>query len=73
MDWPFRNVKEMTNTELAAELEQVGLEFERFRASIDEGMSGSPGEWMAERMNEIETEQGLRHMSVDRNPPNTGP
>lgn len=73
MNWPPKNVKEMTNTELAEELKELNLQFAEFRASIDEGMSGSPGEWMAERMNEIETEQGLRHLSANRNPPNTGP
>ena len=49
---------------LSAELAEMRTRFDAFRNDLDEGMAGSPGEWMVERMDELETElkrrKGLR-------------
>jgi hypothetical protein len=59
-----RPVRRMSDDELTAELDKLGKEFDEFRDGL-EGMSGSPGEWMVERMDEIETEQRRRLISLD--------
>lgn len=57
----MKAAKRMTDAAIAAELESLGKRWDEFRADIDdEGMSGSPGEWMVERMDELETEQKRR-------------
>ncbi|HEX5244076.1 MAG TPA: hypothetical protein VFW23_12500 [Tepidisphaeraceae bacterium] len=50
-----RPASKMTNAQLHAELRRVSDEWDEFREGL-EGMSGSPGEWMVERMDEIATE-----------------
>lgn len=51
----------MTDKEIAAELETLGDRWDAFRSDLsDEGMAGSPGEWMVERMGELEQEQKRR-------------
>jgi hypothetical protein len=50
----------MTDAEIAAELKALGEKWDESVASDDEGHGGSPGEWMVERMNELETEQKRR-------------
>jgi hypothetical protein len=54
------DAKVMTDAEIASELETLGKKWDEFRASDDEGHGGSPGEWMVERMGELETEQKRR-------------
>ncbi len=51
-----------TDDQLAAELKALGDKWHEFRDGLDEdgGMAGSPGEWMIERMSELETEQKRR-------------
>lgn len=51
----------LTNSEIVSEFERVSkLWDDLFNDSDFEGHSGSPGEWMMERLNELETEQNKR-------------
>lgn len=52
----------MTDGEIAAELEALDRQWSELRAALEEsgGHSGSPGEWMVERMWELEGEQNRR-------------
>lgn len=54
----------MTDDQIKAELEKLRIDFCNFREGLD-GMSGSPGEWMTERMGELETERVRRLVSLD--------
>lgn len=58
--------KHMTNTELWQELTTAQAEWDQLRADLEEtgGHSGSPGESLYERMNEIETELGRRGLAI---------
>jgi hypothetical protein len=56
--------RQMTDDAIAAELTQLGKEFDDFREGL-EGMAGSPGEWMVERMDELNTERRRRRISLD--------
>jgi hypothetical protein len=47
---------QMTNAELRAEIERLDAQFLASRSGDDAGHCGSPGEWMYERINELETE-----------------
>jgi len=47
---------EYTEEELREELESIGLQWDELCSSDEELGSGSPGEWMVERMEELETE-----------------
>ena len=60
-DWRVRAAT-MSDADLAAELVYREKEWDDMRAALDEcgGMSGSPGEWLAERMEELEHEQKRR-------------
>lgn len=61
-----RPARLMSDDDLKTELQSLGERWDSFRASVsDEGMAGSPGEWMTERMDEIETEQRRRLISLD--------
>ena len=53
---------DMTDAELTSELARLNRKFDTFRRSREgEGSGGgSPGEWMTERMSELETEQERR-------------
>ena len=46
---------QLTTKQLSDELDVMAEKFRDFRDGL-EGMSGSPGEWMVERMYELETE-----------------
>ncbi len=46
----------MTDAEIAAELSQLESAWDAFRHPDFEGHSGSPGEWLVERMDELNTE-----------------
>lgn len=50
----------LTDAEIARELVDLGVKWKEFRDDLDEGHGGSPGEWMVERMDELETEQKRR-------------
>jgi len=49
---------EMTDAAIAAELDALDTQWTEFRQDCE--MSGSPGEWMIERMGELEAEQKRR-------------
>jgi hypothetical protein len=51
----LRPVRELSDLELAAELTERGNDWDAVRAD-DEGHGGSPGEWIIERIDEIEAE-----------------
>lgn len=46
----------MTDAEIAVEIFAVEQRFDEYRAACD-GKSGSPGEWLVERLDELETEK----------------
>jgi hypothetical protein len=54
----------MTDSQIAIELKKLEREWDDLRDDLEEsgGMSGSPGEWLYERMNELETEQKRRQL-----------
>lgn len=56
----MKSASKMTDKEIVSELEKLGEEWDEFRATLDEGYGGSPGEWMVERMGELEQEQSRR-------------
>lgn len=51
----MRDVRAMAYRDLQKEIANRRREFTEFRADL-EGMSGSPGEWLVERIDELETE-----------------
>ena len=51
---------EMTDAGIVIELQELENQWDAFVKSDDEGHGGSPGEWMIERMGELETEQKRR-------------
>lgn len=53
----------MSINQINAELAALDTQWDEFCQSCD-GMSGSPGEWMVERMDELETELRRRGASV---------
>lgn len=56
----------LTDAEIKHDLLAFENHFCEFRREVDEdgGMAGSPGEWMYERMSELETEQSRRTTSA---------
>lgn len=60
--------RDMTDAAIAAEIDKLGKKWDKFRAGDCDG-SGSPGEWMIERLDELEHEQKQRaEPSVQRDP-----
>lgn len=53
----------MSINQINAELAALDTQWDELRKSCD-GMSGSPGEWMIERMDELETELRRRGAPV---------
>jgi hypothetical protein len=53
----------MTDDQLAAELKLLGDQWDESHKD-EEGHGGSPGEWIVERMGELETEQKRRRRAV---------
>ena len=51
----MKPARDMDDAELESTLAEVGDVFDDFCQKC-EGMAGSPGEWMVERINELETE-----------------
>jgi hypothetical protein len=47
----------MTDAQISREMLDLSARFDRLRGDLGEGHGGSPGEWMYERLNELETEQ----------------
>lgn len=62
MTYHERPAKNMTDTEIIEELVELDDMFYEFRKDLD-GMSGSPGEWMVERIDELSTELERRRKS----------
>lgn len=54
-----RPAKEMTDVEIAAETLDLENKWDIFHRGFD-GHGGSPGEWMFERMDELEAERKRR-------------
>lgn len=52
--------RDMTATELVAEHTRLCLAWDELRSDPELAGGGSPGEWMIERIGEIETEQRRR-------------
>ena len=52
--------QDLTDTEIATELTVLGARWTAFQQADNEGHGGSPGEWMVERLGELETEQTRR-------------
>ena len=50
----------VSDSDLENELAKLQKQWDESRSSDDEGHGGSPGEWMVERMGEIETERKRR-------------
>lgn len=63
----MKPARTMTDDELSAELQNVERQWDECMALCEEsgGHSGSPGEWMVERMDEIRTEKTRRLISLD--------
>ena len=60
----MKNSSMMTVAEIESELISLGRRWDDFRKGCEGG--GSPGEWMIERMDELETEQELRRLRLAR-------
>lgn len=62
----MKSARDMTVKEISDELDVLGNQWDNIRATLEEsgGMSGSPGEWMVERMDELETELKSRGAAV---------
>lgn len=54
--WPPRPASTMSGSDLIEELNDVTRKWDDYFLGDFEGHGGSPGEWMFERMNELETE-----------------
>lgn len=62
-----RVAREMTDIQLREALADVAAKWDAMHSDPEfEGHSGSPGEWMFERMNEIETEIRRRETVEER-------
>lgn len=56
MGWiPPQSAKYMSSKQITDELAALDTQWEEYHRDL-EGKSGSPGEWMVERMDELETE-----------------
>lgn len=59
-----RPIAEMSDEELRAELDRAGEEFDALFDEMDDGHAGSPGEWLYERIDEIETAMKRRGIAT---------
>jgi hypothetical protein len=57
-----RDAKKLTDAEIVAELNVLEAKFRATREG--DGHGGSPGEWLVERMSELETEQKRRRQQL---------
>lgn len=51
---------QMTDEQIVAEVQSLCARWDVLRAANSDGCGGSPGEWMFERLDELETEQKRR-------------
>lgn len=59
--WPRPAASTMADETISAEIAILEAQFDRFRADLEDcGHGGSPGEWMVERLDELETERRRR-------------
>lgn len=57
----MRPAARLSDAEISKELQALGEQWDEFRKDLgDDGYGGSPGEWMVERIDELETEQRRR-------------
>lgn len=57
----MKPASQMTDAAIAKELDTLEKEWDEFRSGDDDDYGGgSPGEWMVERMGELEQEQKRR-------------
>ena len=56
----MRSATVLTDEEITRELDELEARWKAFQDDIGEGHGGSPGEWMVERMDELETERNRR-------------
>jgi hypothetical protein len=56
----MRPATALTDDQISSELSSLETKWKASRSSDEEGHGGSPGEWMVERMDELETEQRRR-------------
>lgn len=59
----MKPARQLTTKQIRLELDELDDQWKQFRKDL-EGMSGSPGEWMVERMDELETELKRRGEST---------
>lgn len=59
----MKPARQLTTKQIRLELAELDDQWEQFQKDL-EGMSGSPGEWMIERMDELETELKRRGESI---------
>ncbi len=57
------SLKYMSTKQITDELNELDAKWDDFHATCD-GMAGSPGEWMTERINELETELRRRGFPI---------
>lgn len=65
VDPDLRPVTGMTDAEIKEQIADLDRRFIDLRSNCD-GMSGSPGEWMIERLDELRTALARRHISYAR-------
>lgn len=59
------SAKQMTETDIRAEIKQLRHQFNSMRDDPEfDGHGGSPGEWMDERIGELEHELKLRGVEI---------
>lgn len=56
----MRPARVLSDSEICDELDSLEKKWKASRSGDEEGHGGSPGEWMVERMDELETEQRRR-------------
>jgi hypothetical protein len=56
------HARQMSDNDIDTELRELFAKWDELQKDLDEsgGMSGSPGEWMVERMDELEGEKSRR-------------
>lgn len=73
MGWiPPQSAKYMSVKQISDELDVLAQRFRDYRDGIEEGKSGSPGEYFVERMDELNTELDRRRALAQTNGPRGG-
>lgn len=62
-----KSARLMTDDELSTERKKLETQWDELQKDLEEsgGMSGSPGEWIVERLDEINSERTRRVISLD--------